>query len=469
MKHRRSLKLALAALLIVLPLILSGCYVEPNNISTGNQGRNNLNFPEYQPTTSAPTNAPVTTPYTAPTINTGVVSLPTSNTGNVNNWTTPAASLPTVPKVTSVPVTPPPTTAPTATPQGSLKLGSTGEDVRTVQRKLKELGFYKGSVDGDFGEGTEAAVKAFQKQYGLTVDGKVGPNTLAKLASARQTAKPSASPTPKVTATPAYENVYLRLGDSGTAVRRLQERLISLGYLAGSPTGSFDSATESAVIAFQNRHTSYSDGVAGPKTLQALYSSSAKSTSTASGIIGVSLKAGSEGAAVRALQSRLKTLGYYKGTVDGDFGTGTTDAVKAFQRANNLTVDGVAGGGTLNKMFSSSAKTASAATRTATPRPTATPYRTATPLPENIYVLVTPNPNGDYVTLRRGMYGDLVKAMQTALKNQGYFTGVPDGYFGDATERAVESFQRTNGLNVDGAAGPATLRVLYEGAFPYGS
>ena len=466
MKHRRSLKLALAALLIVLPLILSGCYVEPNNISAGNQAGSNQNFPVYQPNTNVPTAAPATNaPVSAPTINTGVVTLPTSN---VNNWQTPSA-MTTVGRVTSVPVTLPPTATPTATPQGSLKLGSQGEDVRTVQRKLKELGFYKGSVDGDFGEGTETAVKAFQKQYGLTVDGKVGPNTLAKLVSARQTAKPAVTPTPKPTATPAYENTYLRLGDSGTAVRRMQERLISLGYLAGTATGSFDAATESGVIAFQNRHTSYSDGVAGPKTLQALYSSSAKSTSTPSGIIGVSLKQGSEGPAVRALQNRLKTLGYYKGTVDGDFGAGTTDAVKAFQQANGLKVDGVAGGGTLNKLFASSAKSGSSSLRTATPRPTATPYRTATPLPENIYVLVTPNPRGEYVTLRRGMYGDLVKAMQTALKNQGYFTGTPDGYFGDATERAVESFQRTNGLNVDGAAGPATLRVLYEGAFPYGS
>ncbi|HEX3034718.1 MAG TPA: peptidoglycan-binding domain-containing protein, partial [Thermodesulfobacteriota bacterium] len=57
------------------------------------------------------------------------------------------------------------------------KLGSKGEEVTKIQEELKSLGFYKGPIDGDFGGGTEAAVKAFQKSKGLDIDGKVGPNT----------------------------------------------------------------------------------------------------------------------------------------------------------------------------------------------------------------------------------------------------------------------------------------------------
>ena len=57
------------------------------------------------------------------------------------------------------------------------KKGSKGEEVKEIQRKLKALGHYKGSIDGDFGKGTEEAVKAFQKSNGLTVDGVVGPKT----------------------------------------------------------------------------------------------------------------------------------------------------------------------------------------------------------------------------------------------------------------------------------------------------
>ncbi|MDJ0736204.1 MAG: peptidoglycan-binding domain-containing protein [Nostocaceae cyanobacterium] len=55
-----------------------------------------------------------------------------------------------------------------------LRLGMRGEEVATVQTKLRKLGFLKGSVDGDFGVETEAAVKAFQQRYGLEVDGVVG-------------------------------------------------------------------------------------------------------------------------------------------------------------------------------------------------------------------------------------------------------------------------------------------------------
>lgn len=57
------------------------------------------------------------------------------------------------------------------------KTGSKGDEIRKIQEKLKSGGFYKGPVDGDFGGGTEAAVKTFQRSKGLGVDGVVGPLT----------------------------------------------------------------------------------------------------------------------------------------------------------------------------------------------------------------------------------------------------------------------------------------------------
>nr|PZN06670.1 MAG: hypothetical protein DIU64_13570 [Caldicoprobacter oshimai] len=62
-----------------------------------------------------------------------------------------------------------------------LKKGSRGESVKKLQQDLKALGFDCGAVDGIFGDKTEAAVKAFQKAYGLTVDGIAGPATLGKI------------------------------------------------------------------------------------------------------------------------------------------------------------------------------------------------------------------------------------------------------------------------------------------------
>jgi hypothetical protein len=63
----------------------------------------------------------------------------------------------------------------------SYKLGSKGEEVRRIQEKLKALAIYRGPLDGDFGGGTEAAVKLFQEREGLDVDGIVGPVTWGKL------------------------------------------------------------------------------------------------------------------------------------------------------------------------------------------------------------------------------------------------------------------------------------------------
>jgi peptidoglycan hydrolase-like protein with peptidoglycan-binding domain len=63
-----------------------------------------------------------------------------------------------------------------------LKVGSRGETVRKLQEMLNSLGFNCGAADGIFGPKTQAAVKAFQKKYGLVADGIVGPLTWAKIA-----------------------------------------------------------------------------------------------------------------------------------------------------------------------------------------------------------------------------------------------------------------------------------------------
>jgi peptidoglycan hydrolase-like protein with peptidoglycan-binding domain len=246
-------------------------------------------------------------------------------------------------------------------------------------------------------------------------------------------------------------------------VRSMQKRLIDLGYLLGTPTGRFDPATEAAIIAFQDRNMSYSDGIAGPQTLQKLYSSSARGTSTPQGVVGTSLQRGmTDSAAVRLVQARLRDLHYYSGGIDGDFGATTEAAVKAFQSANGLTPDGRVGSGTYSRLFGTDTGNN---TQTPTPRPGTTPTPTRIP----VYVNVTPNPQGEYVTLREGNSGTLVRALQDALRKQGYFTLTVDGLYGFGTSDAVRNFQRYRGLTQDGIAGPATQRILYEGNNPDGS
>ena len=66
---------------------------------------------------------------------------------------------------------------------GTCEPGDSGSAVKNVQKRLKKLGYYTGSIDGDYGNGTKTAVKNFQKRNGLTVNGRVNGKTLAKLNS----------------------------------------------------------------------------------------------------------------------------------------------------------------------------------------------------------------------------------------------------------------------------------------------
>ena len=66
---------------------------------------------------------------------------------------------------------------------GTCSVGDTGDAVKKVQKRLKTLGYYSGSIDGDYGNGTKKAVLSFQKANGLSATGNVNSNTLKKLNS----------------------------------------------------------------------------------------------------------------------------------------------------------------------------------------------------------------------------------------------------------------------------------------------
>ena len=328
----------------------------------------------------------------------------------------------------------------------SLKKGDKGDAVKAIQTRLKELGYYKSSCDGSFGDVTVAAVKAFQKKNGLTQDGIVGQVTLKKLNStsaikADGTIQGSTSDD----ADDKDEDTTLKKGAKGTAVKLLQKRLKELGYYKSYVDGEYGDKTVTAVQNFQRKNGLTVDGVAGSVTLKKLNSTSAidvngkseddkeeESTSTGS------LKKGDKGDAVKKLQQRLKELGYYSPTCYGEYGDKTVAAVKAFQKNNGLTQDGVAGTKTQSKLYSESAKDASGK------------------LPGE----ETEDKEADDGSLKKGASGEAVKELQTRLKELGYYTSFVDGDYGDRTVTAVKAFQKNNGLTQDGVAGDATLKAM---------
>ena len=293
-----------------------------------------------------------------------------------------------------------------------LEKGSTGSDVKELQTKLKKLGYYDAYVDGDYGDTTVAAVKAFQKKYNLTADGIAGKETLKKLDSAYKNADS------------AKDVDSLRMGDSGSAVKDLQTKLKKLGYYDGTVDSTFGSGTYAAVRAFQKKYNLTADGVAGSETLKKLDSVYKNADSDKDDD---SLRIGDSGSAVKDLQTKLKKLGYYDGTVDSTFGSGTYAAVRAFQKKYNLTADGVAGSETLKKLDSA--------------------YKNA-------------DSDKDDDSLRKGATGSAVKNLQTKLKKLGFYNASIDGDYGDTTVAAVKAFQKKYNLTADGVAGSETLKKL---------
>ena len=329
-----------------------------------------------------------------------------------------------------------------------LKQGTSGVEVRKLQGRLAELGYYAGGVDGIYGETTASAVKAFQRANGLSGDGQAGVQTQSKLysSSARYASSPVATANPDATRT-------LTLGMTGNDVYALQERLIELRYLTGVADGVFGAETQAALIAFQKNNGLTADGNAGSSTLKKLAGSckaATRTTPTPAPAGTVTLREGDEGENVYILQAYLFELGYYTGRIDGRFSAETTEAVKAFQRANGLTADGIAGKGTQSKLTSGSAIPAGNAN-------------------ENGQESGTPPQTSELTTLRRGDKSAQVMVMQQYLMELGYLSTQPDGQFGAGTERAVKLFQEANGLTADGVAGKGTLSILYSGsAVAYG-
>ena len=296
----------------------------------------------------------------------------------------------------------------------SLRMGDSGSAVKDLQTKLKKLGYYSGTVDSTFGSGTYAAVKAFQKKYNLTADGVAGSETLKKLDNAYKNADSD------------KDDDSLRKGATGSAVKDLQTKLKKLGFYNAYVDGSYGDTTVAAVKAFQKKYNLTADGVAGSETLKKLDSAYKNADSDKDD---GSLRKGATGSAVKDLQTKLKKLGFYNASIDGDYGDTTVAAVKAFQKKYNLTADGVAGSETLKKL-------------------------------DSAYKNADSNTSTDDDSLRKGATGTAVKTLQTNLKKLGFYTAYVDGSFGSTTESAVKAFQKKYGLTADGVAGSATLKKI---------
>lgn len=123
-------------------------------------------------------------------------------------------------------------------------------------------------------------------------------------------------------------------GMSGVEVQSIQYMLIDSGYLSGGADGQFGSGTESAVKRFQSEHGLDADGIVGQQTVAAL----ARADSSATAAV---IQLGARGDSVTDIQNRLSSNGYDTKGIDGVYGDGTANAVRAFQTAAGIDATGV--------------------------------------------------------------------------------------------------------------------------------
>ena len=187
-----------------------------------------------------------------------------------------------------------------------------------------------------------------------------------------------------------------------------------------------------------------------------------------------SLREGSTGTKVKELQEALKAKGFNPGPIDGVFGSGTVQAVIAFQKFQGLKADGVVGSETWKAL-------------TSTPTPTA-------PQPSSVSLLETykfyrglPHqdqaiawlegqiskqaldefsqkwrniPSYPFLPLQEGWVGPEVKQLQQSLQQQGLNPGSTDGVFGSGTKAAVIAFQKSKGIEGNGIVDVKTWTTL---------
>ncbi len=325
---------------------------------------------------------------------------------------------------------------------------SKGEPVTKLQTRLKELGYYEGEPTGVCDENTVAAIKLFEGKHGLVADGEMSAADQQVLYGATaMEASVVVTPSPTPTVQPPTKT--LRPGDKDEEVMLLQQRLKDLGYYTGNITGVYNDATTEAVKAFQKKSSLEQDGVLGPITRTVLYgvnaiyavptaipvSTPTPTTTPLTPENVIVIRAGSMGEVVRRLQARLQELGYYTSRLDGVYLTDDIEAVRAFQSANGLKVDGKAGYETQTALYSDSAIRGNAN--------------------------VTSGETALVNTLRYGSEGAEVTTLQNRLIALGYLAGSADGKFGRNTKSAVIAFQKANGLSADGVVGEDTSAKLY--------
>jgi len=215
----------------------------------------------------------------------------------------------------------------------TLKLGSQGEPVSEIQAALKLLGFYTGAVDGVYNNITASAVSKFKQAVGLNPDGVVDASTWQQLLPSDSVQASSVSSPNSVNKfpVPSQTSSTTKVVNPGP-----EPRPATRTHTANSNNPEPRPVTPNTAANSQKAPVKQSSPTHTQQNPTIQYTSEGLPI----------LRVGMHGPEVTKLQQRLQKLGFFQGSIDGDFGAETVSAVKAAQQRYGLEADGVAGGGT---------------------------------------------------------------------------------------------------------------------------
>lgn len=218
----------------------------------------------------------------------------------------------------------------------TIPFGEQSDNVRALQNALKKKGYYRGSVDGKFGQATRSAVYRYQVSLGIKADGKPGNLTLTALYNGGSSAINTLTGD-KLNA-PAPKNPRsLYHGCTGPRVVSLQRALRAAGFYKGSNDGVYGELTEAAVRRFQAKRGLHVDGIAGTRTVASLNRAQKKIKLRGAFLMSV----GSRGSTVKTAQVMLQNKENLSVTdTIGIYGTSTTTAVRQWQDRHGYEVTG---------------------------------------------------------------------------------------------------------------------------------
>ena len=369
------------------------------------------------------------------------------------------------------------------------------DDVRRVQARLIELGYLDGAADGDFGQKSVSALKKFQQMHGLEETGERNDETLAVLFSEEA------------------KMVFPTLNSVSTnadAIRRLQQRLIDLGFMGGKADGDYGPKTYDAVLACQKHmaaqgHEVRTDGEADAVMQGILFGAEY------SGYL-QDVQPGDESGEVLRIERRLCALGYMDAAADKSFDEYAVECLKAFQQNIGSEANGIADKAVFDALFSADAAQAEHYVLHSVrmgEKSVMVEYAQNALIRMGFYEHYTGAANGeydeetedalgrlyDYLSKYGSSYAETFAEMQslsaaavrTLMKADMavYTAGIDaqsepdeiarvqrrlrtlfydveaDGEYGESTAAAVEAFQTANGLEVTGIADRSTQMKLF--------